>query len=292
MPSEYDKQVQALIAEAERRMETTVVKAIKQLDIARKQIFATAAETRWELYNLPHLKTAINKAMADFAARFGSELSADQKEFWSFGQMIVDETLKTVRISIFLPAIDTEMLIAIQSYSTHLVNSLGADAAAKIYNEFASGLIGQKTPFEVMQAVGTNLNDKGIFNSIAARAETITRQETGRALSEASQARMERAAEVVPGLNKQWQHGASSMPRSGHKAMQGQVREVNKPFDIPTYSVGKRVCPTEQLMYPRDMNGSPENTINCSCYSVPYMAEWTKKQPEAAENANEGKDKG
>ena len=247
--------------------EEQVAKAIRQLNIARKQVAATVAETEWELYQLPRLKAAIDAAMKEFAARYVNELLQDQKNFWEFGQEMVDAPLSAVGITAMIPAIDTAMLVAMQNYSKHLVESLGADAASKIYNEMAMGLMGQKTPFEVMQAVGTNLKDPGIFNSIAARAETITRQECGRILEAASQARMEKAAELVPGLQKQWQHGASRVPRLTHIAATGQIRDVNEPF-----AVGG-----EALMYPRDPAGSPGNTINCSCYTVPYMEGWGKQ---------------
>jgi uncharacterized protein with gpF-like domain len=270
--TKYDKQVQALIAKAESMTDTQVAKAIRQLNVARKQVAAAVAETDWQLHYLPRLKSAVDKAMQEFAARYSKELTQDQKDFWEFGQTMVDKPLNSVGITIALPAIDTGMLIAMQNYSAHLVESLGADAAAKIYNEMATGLMGQKTPYEVMQAVGTNLKDKSVFTSIASRAETITRQECGRILEEASQARMEKAAEVVPGLKKQWQHGTSRVPRLSHLAAEGQIRDVNEPFMVGG----------EALMYPRDLAGSPGNTINCSCYTVPYMAEWTEQKQQAA----------
>jgi uncharacterized protein with gpF-like domain len=272
MATAYDKQVQALIKKAESMGDDQVAKAIARLNVARKQVAATVAKTDWQLYQLPKLKAAIDSAMADFATQLGKDLKTGQKDFWFFGQEMVDVSLSTVGVTAVLPAIDTAMLVAMQNYTGSLVKSLGADAAGKIYNEMAMGLMGQKTPFEVMQAVGNNLTDKGIFSSIAARAETITRQECGRILEAASQARMEKAAEVVPGLQKQWQHGVSRMPRVSHLAAVGQVRDVDKPF-----AVGG-----EALMYPRDPAGSPGNTINCSCYTVPYMDGWSEKEQAAA----------
>ncbi|MFA5423047.1 MAG: hypothetical protein WC374_04250 [Phycisphaerae bacterium] len=266
----YDIEVKKLIAQAESMGDDQVAKAIAALNKARKQVAATVAKTDWQLYQLPKLKAAIDSAMADFAAQYSKELKTGQKDFWSFGQEMVDQSLNVVGISAVLPAIDTAMLVAMQNYSNSLVKSLGADAANKIYNEMAMGLMGQKTPFEVMQAVGNNLTDKGIFSSIAARAETITRQECGRILEAASQARMEAAAEVVPGLKKQWQHGVSRMPRVSHLAAVGQIRDVDKPFNVGG----------EALMYPRDPAGSPGNTINCSCYTVPYMEGWSEEGKE------------
>lgn len=270
--SAYDKQVQRLIAQAEQMQETQVAKAIKRLDVARKQVAAAVGETEWELYRLPKLKAAVDSAMKDFAAGYAKELTRDQKEFWGFGQEMVDAPISTVGITAVIPAIDTALLVAMQSYSANLVKSLGADAAGKIYNEMAMGLMGQKSPFEVMQAVGTNLTDKGIFSSLAARAETITRQECGRILEAASQERLKAASEVVPGLKKQWQHGVSRVPRLSHIAAVGQIRDVDEPFMVGG----------EALMYPRDPAGSPGNTINCSCYTVPYMAGWSESERKAA----------
>ncbi|MEN6639638.1 MAG: hypothetical protein ABFC95_10615 [Smithella sp.] len=251
-----------------------VSQAVRQLDAARKRIAATVGQTDWQLYSLPKLKTAIESAMAEFAAKYSVELKAGQKNAWAFGEEMVDQTLKTVGISAVLPAIDTTLMVAMQNYSGSLIKSLGADAAGKIYNEFAMGLMGEKTPFEVMQAVGNNLTDKGIFSSIAARAETITRQECGRILEAASQARMAEAAKVVPGLKKQWKHGVSRVPRMSHMAAVDQVRDIDKPFNVGG----------EELMYPRDPAGSPGNTINCSCYTVPFMDGWQSTSAEGSKS--------
>jgi hypothetical protein len=264
LQEKFDKKVAELIAKAEQMTDDQVVKAIQFLDRARKEVAATVGTTDWQLYHLPQLKTAIERAMQEFASKYGIELTRDQSQFWNFGQQMVDDPLRTVGIMAAIPAIDTTIFGAMQNYSKHLIDSLGVDATNKIYSEFAAGLIGQKTPFDVMQAVGNNLDDKGIFNSIAARAEMITRQECGRILEEASQARMEAAATVVPGLKKQWKHGESRIPRVTHLAAVDQIRDVNEPFDVGG----------EALMYPRDISGSPGNTINCSCYKVPYMSEW------------------
>lgn len=262
----YDREVERLIAQAERMGDREVVKAIRLLQEARRRIAESVAVTEWDLYHLPRLKSAVDDVMSEFAARYSTELINDELHFWNFGQTMVDKTLAAAGISMILPAIDPALLTAMQGYSDHLVVSLGRDAAAKIYNEFAMGLMGEKSPYDVMRAVGRNLKEPGIFKSIAARAETITRQECGRILAAASQARMEKAAEAVEGLQKIWRHGVSKVPRMTHIAAIGQARPVNEPFTVGG----------EALMYPRDPAGSPGNTINCSCYTVPYMEGWSK----------------
>lgn len=264
--AEINKKIKALIKEADKLEDKAVVRSIRLLEQSRKEVAATVASTEWQSYHLPQLKTAIERALQEFARQCGMEIADSQGKFWNMGVEMVDAPLLAVGVMAVIPAIDTQALTAMQDYSNHLVKSLGQDAAAKIYNEMALGMIGQKTPFEVMEAVGKNLKDKATFHSIAARAETITRVETGRALAMASQARLEEAAKVVPGLKKQWVYGAAhrKMPRFAHMAADGQIRDVDKPFMVNGVA----------LMHPRDPAGPLRETINCRCYSAPYMEVW------------------
>ncbi len=60
---------------------------------------------------------------------------------------------------------------------------------------------------------------------------------------------------------------AARVPRLAHKlsvedgGANGQIRNVNEDFDVAG----------EQLAYPRDPKGSPENTINCHCVMKPFF---------------------
>ncbi len=102
----------------------------------------------------------------------------------------------------------------------------------------------------------------GLFGPFGDRAESIAINEILRVHSIAGQARLEDLAGQVPGIKKQWLHiPVARVPRLSHIFASGQVQEVGDPF-----SVGG-----EDLMYPRDPNGEPENTINCSCVLVPYV---------------------
>lgn len=261
----FEKKVNELIAKAQEQKDAEVMRVIRLLADARKEIAATVASTEWEIYRIPEFKAAIDRAMQQFGDKYGVDLRDAQRDFWETGIEMVNVPLRTVGIYTALPAIDTMALIESQKYSTFLVDNLGRDAAAKIYNEITMGLMGQKTPFEVMRAVGRNLKDKSIFTSIAARAETITRTECGRVLETASQLSLEAAAKVVPGMQKQWVHGTGSrIPRPSHDAAHGQVRDVDKPFDVGG----------TKLMYPHDPAGGAKETINCSCYSIPYHPDW------------------
>jgi hypothetical protein len=90
------------------------------------------------------------------------------------------------------------------------------------------------------------------------------RTEIGRAYSVAGQERMGEVRQYLPGLKKRWLKSGKLHGRLEHIAADGQVREVDEPFDIGG----------EKLMYPRDPNGSAKNTINCGCESISHMDHW------------------
>ena len=261
----FQRKVDELIAKAQNLENAEVTKVITLLSDARKEVAATVASTEWQAYRLPEFKNAIDRAMQQFGDKYGVDLREAQRSFWEDGINMVDAPLREIGVYASFPAIDTTVLGIMQGYGADLVKGIAKDAALRINNEITMGLMGQKTPYEVMEAVGANLKDKSIFTSIAARAETITRTEAGRVLEAASQARLEAAAGLVPGLQKQWFHGENvRVPRPSHLAVVGQIRNVDQPFDVGG----------EKLMYPRDPAGSAKNTINCSCYTVPYHPDW------------------
>ena len=249
----FQRKVKELVKKSGNMEDAAVKRAIKLLANARKEVAATVASTEWQAYRLPELRGAIERTMQDFGTRYGIDLRDAQMEFWNHGIDMVDLPLRQVGIYAVVPEIDMTALAIMQDFSTDLVVNLGKSASRKITQEMSMGIIGQKSPFDVMQAVGRNLKDKSIFKSIAARAETITRNECGRVLEIASQARRERAAEVVPGLGKEWKHGRSKVPRLSHLAADGQKRKANEDFDIGGVA----------LSYPRDPKGSAKDTINC-----------------------------
>jgi hypothetical protein len=274
----FQKKIRELIKKADRLEDDAVKRAMKILNDARKEVAATVASTEWQAYMLPQMKASIERAMNEYGHRYGVELRDTQRTLWEQGIDMVDIPLREVGILAALPEIDTTMLAVLQDFSADLIDGLSKDAMKKINSELTLGLLGQKTPYEVMETIGRNLKDKGIFKSLRHRAETITRTEAGRVLEAAGQARKEKAAQVVPGLKKQWWYGHSpKMPRIDHMMAHGQIRDVDKPFDVGG----------EQLMYPRDPHGSAKNTINCGCTSIPYHEDWerTVNQPAAAGNS-------
>ena len=79
---------------------------------------------------------------------------------------------------------------------------------------------------------------------------------------------MERAAQELPGLRKQWRRSGALHARITHDHADGQVRPVDEKFMVGG----------EELDFPRDPAGSAGNTINCGCQSLPWMAHWDVRQ--------------
>lgn len=250
----FQRKVKELIGKANSLEDDAVKRTIRLLANARKEVAAQVASTEWEMYRMAELKRAIEDTLKGFGNQYGVELRNIQREFWEHGIDMVDLPIRTVGIAQAIPQIDHTVLAIMQDFSTDLVQGLSKSATGKITNELTLGLMGQKSSYEVMGAIGRNLKDKSIFKSIADRAEAITRTEAGRVLSAASQARKEKAVQVVPGLGKEWRHShITRMPRLAHLAAEGQIRDVDKPFNVGG----------EKLMYPRDPAGSAKNTVRC-----------------------------
>ena len=77
------------------------------------------------------------------------------------------------------------------------------------------------------------------------------------AFSVATQERQTQAAEILPGLKKQWRRSGKVHSRTAHDLADGQIVDVDKPFMVGGVP----------LMYPRDPKAPAKETINCGCVS-------------------------
>ena len=160
-------------------------------------------------------------------------------------------------------------LEVLKEFSFHRLEGLSNAAFANIRSELILGVLGQKTPHEVARAIGKKIDGPGPFKSLRHRAEAITRTEMGRVFSAATQHRMDEASQAVPGLKKKWKHsGHPKVARPHHKALDGYVEDVDKPFLVGSVS----------MMYPRDPAAPVGEIINCGCDHIPWHPAWDKKK--------------
>lgn len=84
----------------------------------------------------------------------------------------------------------------------------------------------------------------------------ITRTETHTAYNQSKQETMN-STDLIPG--KQWLSSGLSNSRPEHEDANGQTVATDEPF----------IVMDEELMFPGDESGSPENIINCACTMIP-----------------------
>lgn len=121
--------------------------------------------------------------------------------------------------------------------------------------EIVDGLNAGETVEQVARRVDRVLTYTG-SERWPSRARTIAQTETTRAWSAGTVAAgLEQSRVTGRRLQKQWQAHRDERTRIAHHDADDQVREIFYPFQVGG----------ENLMFPGDPSGSPENVINCRC---------------------------
>lgn len=221
---------------------------------------------RWQL---TELQRQVARILATINAPASDLVGAGLAASWEAGAALIDAPLLAagVDLSASLVALDMRNLVAMQSFATDRIKDVSARVANRINDQLGRTMMGLQTPWEAAEKVSGLIQEGGMR-----RANTIVRDNLGRAYSVATQQRQEQAAAVVPGMQKQWRRSGKLHSRYEHDAIDGQVQDVDKPFLLPNGVT---------LMHPRDPAGPIGETINCGCTSLPFMAHWPKSTPGA-----------
>ena len=214
----------------------------------------------FEATRLGELLAAVDAGVERFRQDYGTLLEQGKEALTILGGEVVTDAVMQSGVDILVPDLTTTLLQALPNVTAELVQRVSSNLQQELAREIQLGVLGVKAPFEVIQAIDRILDAQGA-KGYAARAETITRTEIGRAQSEATQAHLENAGRQGVPVKKQWLHSGNRNPRSAHVAASGQIRPVNEPFLINGV----------QLRYPRDAAAPPGETVNCRCVAVPYF---------------------
>ena len=228
-----------------------------QDEISRALVGATGFSTEF----LPMLKSEITRAVSRFQRRIGDSMETNLTGAWDLGQSMVDDVLATAEIGYGMPLLSDSQLVVLKDFSADLVGGLSADMLNKVNNAVTLNVVGGRTISDTAKQIDGILGiakKKGMTD----RALKIARTEVGRAQSVANQARMEQAKELVPKMKKQWVTGVN--PRDTHAAADGQIRNIDEPYDIGGY----------KAMEPLDPSLPAEEVVRCNCVSVPYIEEF------------------
>ena len=261
----YNRKLDELINKVGKLEAREVARAMKLLEELRKEVALQIVESDWKSYIVPQLKEAVEKAASRFLQRYKVLLTDGQVNLWRAGVDQVDWPLSYVGIQAGGTEISRTALEIVQGYSADLITNLAGDAAAKINAEIAMGILGGKTPWEVIKAIGRNLDDPSVFRTIAVRAETITRTELARVNSLAREARIRGVVEANPkvGWLKKWISSGKAHPRPHHALLNGSTVGVerNFPGGIP---------------YPHAPGLPAKEVVNCGCSHVLTLADWER----------------
>ena len=263
------KKVESLLDGVGKLEEKEVAKGLRLLKELRKEVALQIVESEWKTHYVPQLKEAVEKVASRFMQQYQAQLSDAEVNLWKAGIDQVDWPLSYVGIQAGGTEISRSALEIVQGYSADLITNLSRDAAAKINAEIAMGILGGRTPWEVMQAIGRNLDDPSVFKTIAVRAETITRTELARVNSLAREVRIEDVVAANPDVRwlKKWISSGKAHPRPHHAALNGVTVRVDKNFPggIP---------------YPHAPGLPAKDVINCGCSHVLTLADWERAEGE------------
>jgi hypothetical protein len=261
----FEKRLQALIDGAGRLEDDAARRVVRLLEVARSEIAAEVATTEWQALRLAELKSAVERTLSGFRQGALADQSAGISNAWNAGIDMIDAPLASAGIRAGAPEISRALLEVMQGYSLDLIEGLSAEALKNVNNALTMGLLGQQTPYQVMQQVGLSVDGPGVMGQVSRRAETIVRTEMGRVQSLARAARMQAVTEAGtdPPMKwkKRWIDSGKAHPREDHAALDGVTVELNEDFPggIP---------------YPHAPGLPAGQVINCGCTHVLVSDDW------------------
>lgn len=262
---------QAKLRELERlvgRLEREgVARARAVLEQVRQEVIAELRNTppeRFRAFFLRDLQGSVDQRIAALEQRLKQEIAPKIQAALELGQRSIQEPTAIFGVSVPLVAIPQNLVDVVQGFTADLIKRISDETRSRINADIASAILRGDSILDAARRIGRSLNQPATtFGGISNRAERIARTEILRAYSIAQQASLRQIADYVPKLKKQWIATLDDRVRPEHRQAHGQVRDWDEPFKVDG----------ESLMYPRDPGGSPGNTINCRCVSVPVLSQ-------------------
>lgn len=241
------------------------------LEEVKTQLVDELAFLRGETYSAQMLRSnlaSVERYLSAFESNATASMSKLLDAAWDAGADLVPAAMREGGLFVSFGHIPGPLLSSLKEYTTHKIIGLAGDAFTKVRGELSLGILGQKTPHQVIQAIAGNLDSPGTFRQLEARAETIAKTEMGRAYSSATAEGLQQAAKSVPEMQKEWWHsGHPKVPRITHVGLHGQRRPVDENFKYGSLSIE----------YPRAPSAEAKDVIHCGCEVVPWHPSWGEK---------------
>lgn len=228
-----------------------VEKVLKKLDDDDPVILPVVIRRReYQRY----IKQQIEAALDKLHANEYETIEEFVNDSYTDGFVGVMYSLHGQGIPLLLP-VDRNLVVKAVQMETKLnkplYESLGADTKKLqkvITNEITRGIIAGKLYSEIMR------NIANAAKIPMKRARTIVRTEAGRVQEEATMDAARKSKKSGADVVKQWNAILDAVTRPTHKRLDGQIREIDEPFEID----GKKA------MQPHGF-GIAEEDINCRC---------------------------
>ncbi|HSV80106.1 MAG TPA: phage minor head protein [Ramlibacter sp.] len=247
---------------------------IAELKAAREQILQVLASqpADWQQWQMTRLLDQLNAVLEGATGRATVAVDGGLRSAWQQGEDFIDKPLAAggLNVELQLPLLDVRVLTHLRTFTALRLKDVGTEAAGKIGRQLSQVTLGTRSPFEAIKAIQAQLG-----NETTRRATTIVRTEVGRAFAVASYQRLQQAAKLVPGLQKQWRRSGKIHSRWNHDAVDGQVVDVDQPFTLPSENGPVK------MLHPHDPAAPVEEVINCGCLALPYRSTWKVATPGA-----------
>ena len=267
----YAEQVTKLIDGAKNLSLEARTAIESQLAQADREILGRIAQVDPKSFTaaqLTALRTSIDQELAKFRVAATDKVNALQERAATMATHDTSSVIgAAMGTSMPLGTVNMATVRIAQGYAADLISGLSSDAATKLKGVVQRAFLGGQSMSDIIAQVGRAMEGgkfSGIFTDVGDRAMKIAFNEILRIHSIAGQARMQDLASRNPAIQKRWRHiPAARVPRIGHILADNQTVAVDAPV----------IVEGEELMFPRDPSGSPENTIFCHCVSVPFIAD-------------------
>lgn len=249
------------------------------LRAALAEIDAMLAEqpADWKTWHLSRMRAQVVAALGKGSEAAAAAVQRALERAAQLGAEFTGATLAAAGVAgmaelgATVPLLTDDLVQQLGRFCRLRLMDVGEEAAAAIGTQLTDVVLGSKTPFEGLREIHRLLGDS---SRAMMRAERILNTEVARAFASAQQAGMERAAESVPGLKKQWRRSGKLHSRAEHDFMDGKVVDVDEKFSVPL-----KGQPNTPMLYPHDPAAPAAQVINCGCTCIPWMEEWQVMHP-------------
>ncbi len=270
----YAKKLEEISARFVKLEDQTIRSAVGMLHDLRRNIAAelTLAEG-FEAYRLKQLQAGIGRTIDQFEAQLAAQVRTAFGETYELGGLGVVEPLQAVGLPAFYQP-NRAQVNAVMDFSADLIQQIGADMRGKINTQLRLGVLGERSPFQVMKDITGVLGVKArdlrwgrlkrpeVVTGVAARAEAILRTEFTRIYNLSHHSQQLQTAQEIPEIQKRWLSAATPRTRDSHLAAHFRYMTnpipVTEPFLVGGY----------KLMFPGDPAGPAGETINCMCREI------------------------